>query len=232
MEDPRKNQTTGLFNNISATYDFVNRLMTFRMDKLWRKKTIAQLKPYCPYKILDVATGTGDLALAACKLNPQQVIGIDLAEKMLEIAKQKVVQKGVSDRVSFQTGDAESIPFPDESFDAVTIAFGIRNFANLEKAFKEIIRVLKPGGIASILETSRPRRFPLKQLYKFYFTSILPFLGKAIAKDKYAYKYFADTVMTFPQRDDLLIKLNAAGFSKSFYKPVSFGTVTIYIAIK
>ena len=232
MEDSRKNNTTGLFNNISATYDFINRLMTFRMDRRWRKKTINELRDISPKKILDVATGTGDLAIAASKINPDQITGIDLAEKMLDIARQKAQKKGLSKIISFQTGDAESISFPDNSFDAVTIAFGIRNFVNLKKGFMEIYRVLKPGGIVSILETSRPQKFLIKQLYTFYFKQLLPFLGKTIAKNKNAYQYFSDTVMAFPQGEELLKEFSSAGFIKCFYKTLSLGSVTIYVAIK
>ena len=202
------------------------------MDKRWRKKTIAVIGDSSPKKVLDIATGTGDLAIAASKLNPDKIIGIDLAEKMLVIAQQKAQKKGLSDIITFQIGDAESIPFPDNSFDAVTIAFGIRNFSNLAKGFEEIHRVLKQEGKVAILETSRPQKFPSKQLYTFYFKRVLPFMGRIVAKNRDAYQYFSDTVMEFPQGDELLKQFYSAGFSSSFYKTLSLGSVTIYAAIK
>lgn len=232
MQEERTEYIASLFNKIAPKYDLMNRIMTLRIDVVWRKRTIRQLFPYSPKVILDIATGTGDLAIQAAKLKPDRVIGIDPANRMLAIAKGKVVAKGLQDIISFQMGSAEQLPFNDNEFDAITIAFGVRNFSKLEEGLANMYRVLKPKGTVAILETSRPKIFPLKQLHQFYFKRVLTRLGKDVSKNEEAYEYFAQTVLAFPQREEFIEELKNAGFNKCRYKKLLAGTACIYLAHK
>jgi len=228
----KKEQVAGMFDNIAGKYDFLNHFLSLNIDKLWRKKVVKYLIKHRPVNILDVATGTGDLAVSAIKCNPKRIDGIDISEGMLNVGRKKIKQKKVDNIIFLQKGDAENIPFADNTFDAITVAFGARNFENIDKGLSEMCRVLKPNGICLILEFTMPRYFPVKQLYGFYFKYLLPFFGKLISKDKSAYTYLPESVQAFPQRDAFLHKMQQAGFKSSSYKSLSFGVAAIYFGIK
>jgi len=228
----KKEQVAGMFNNIAHKYDFLNHFLSLNIDKVWRRKVIRLIKDKKPQRILDVATGTGDLAIAALKLKPVRIDGIDISEGMLEVGKEKIDKKGLSDVIFLQKGDAENIPFDDNIFDAITVAFGVRNFENLDKGLAEMYRVLKPGGICAVLEFTMPQGFPFKQLYSFYFKYILPSFGKLISKDNSAYTYLPESVKAFPQRNDFLQRMHSAEFKKSTYKNLTMGIAAIYIGEK
>lgn len=217
-----------MFDHISHKYDFLNHLLSMNIDKIWRKKAIKLLKPFQPKTILDIATGTGDFAIAAKRLNPQKVIGIDLSEGMLSIGRKKLKRKGLDQLIDLQKGDSENLPFNDNSFDAVIVAFGVRNFENLEKGLLEINRVLKPRGAFIVLEFSQPRKAPFKQLYFFYFDRILPLLGRAVSKDSRAYTYLPESVREFPDGDAFVSVLEKTGFEKCHWFPQTFGIASIY----
>jgi demethylmenaquinone methyltransferase/2-methoxy-6-polyprenyl-1,4-benzoquinol methylase len=202
------------------------------IDKGWRKKAISYLKPLAPKKILDVATGTGDLALEAMKLNPDQIIGLDIAEQMLVYGREKIAAKGWSDKIQMIKGDSEELPFADNNFDAITVAFGVRNFQNLAKGLKEMNRVLKPGGRLVVLEFSKPAGFPYKQVYNFYFTYILPLMGNMVSNSKNAYTYLPESVKHFPEGAAFAAFLKDAGYKDIIVKPLTFGTCSLYIADK
>ena len=221
-----------MFNNISRRYDFLNHFLSLGIDKLWRKTAIRLLRPLKPDIILDVATGTGDFALQALALNPKKVIGVDISEGMLEIGRKKVRKRNLSGKVELVTGDSEDLAFDDDTFDAVTVGFGVRNFENLEKGLAEIRRVLRPEGMLVVLEFSRPRQFPMRQLYNFYFRNILPGLGRLISKDKSAYTYLPESVEAFPDGTDFENILNSVGFKQTACKPLTFGISSIYTARK
>jgi demethylmenaquinone methyltransferase/2-methoxy-6-polyprenyl-1,4-benzoquinol methylase len=228
----KKEQVAAMFDNIAGKYDFLNHFLSMGIDIHWRKKAIRLLKPYHPKYILDVATGTGDLAIAALSLNPDKVVGVDISEKMIEIGREKIKKKKLADKIQLLPGDSEKLIFIDDSFDAVTVAFGVRNFENLEKGLKDIYRVLKPGGVAVILEFSMPKKSPFKQFYNFYFRYILPVIGKMISKDYAAYSYLPDSVMAFPQGEAFTKILHSAGFNTTKYISLTFGVATIYVAEK
>ncbi len=228
----KKEQVAEMFNDISGKYDFLNHFFSLGIDHIWRKKAIAAIAPVQPKKILDVATGTGDLAIAATKLNPNQITGVDIAEQMLEAGRKKIEKKGLAHIISLQNGDSEALPFEADSFDAVTCAYGIRNFENLEKGLAEMCRVMRPGGRLAILEFSHPKAFPVKQLYKFYFRHILPSLGKLVSKHDRAYTYLPESVMAFPEGSALCKKLEQAGFKNTHARPLAFGITTLYTAGK
>ena len=183
----KKEQVATMFDNIAGNYDFLNHFLSFGIDIVWRRKAIRMLRPYHPKYILDVATGTGDLAITALSLKPDKVVGVDISEKMIEVGREKLKQKKLTDKIQLLPGDSEKLIFDNDTFDAVTVAFGVRNFENLEKGLRDIHRVLKPNGVAVILEFSMPTTFPVKQLYSFYFKNILPVIGKMISKDYAAY---------------------------------------------
>lgn len=236
---PYKEQTTGkkeqvatMFNNISKKYDFLNHFLSLGIDILWRKKAIKLLKPYQPKVMLDIATGTGDFALEALALNPEKVIGIDISEGMLAVGKEKMKQRKVDNIITLQLGDSENLPFENDYFDAYTAGFGVRNFENLEKGLAEMLRVLKPNGKAVILEFSKPKKFPIKQLYNFYFNNILPGIGKLVSKDNAAYTYLPESVNAFPEGDDFLVILNQLGYKNAKAVPLMFGIASIYTASK
>lgn len=228
----KKQQVELMFDNIAPRYDFLNHFLSLGIDKLWRKKAIRILSEYKTSSILDVATGTGDFAIAASKLKPSKIVAFDISEQMLNVGRIKSVKLGLSNLIEFKKGDSESMPFSDRQFDAITVAFGVRNFENLEKGLKEFHRVLKPEGVVVILEFSKPKYFPFKQFYFFYFFTILPLVGKMVSKDSSAYSYLPESVMAFPDDQKFLSVLKNCGFSRSKQKRLTFGIATIYIAQK
>lgn len=236
---PYKDQTTGkkeqvatMFNNIAPKYDFLNQLLSLGIHKGWRKKAIRLLKAQQPKVILDIATGTADFAIEAMKLNPERVMGVDISEGMLKLGQEKVNKLGLQDKIQLTLGDSENLPFPNNSFDAITVGFGVRNFENLEKGIADIYRVLKPGGALAILEFSKPRYFPVKQVYYLYFRYITPFIGKLFSKDNSAYTYLPESVNAFPSGDEFLKILSKAGFKDTKAIPLTFGIASIYSAKK
>jgi len=227
-----KNKTREMFNDIAKRYDFLNHFLSFGIDKYWRRRVVGVLRKAKPLKILDIATGTGDMAIKMAEISPEHITGIDIAETMLVQARKKVSIRKLSSMIDFQTADSEKIPFSDNTFDAVTVAFGVRNFEHLEKGMDEILRVLKKNGMAVILEFSLPKHFPFRQLYKFYFRIILPFIGKLISKHQYAYRYLPDSVTAFPSKEDFIKILQTTGFHHIEYISLTFGIATIYIGKK
>jgi demethylmenaquinone methyltransferase/2-methoxy-6-polyprenyl-1,4-benzoquinol methylase len=228
-----KKQMALMFNNIAHSYDFLNHILSLNIDKIWRKKAIKLIKKYNPHIILDIATGTGDFAiLAAKKLSPHTIIGIDISEKMLEKGIEKVQKKKLSSVISLQKGDSENLDFSDNYFDASLTGFGVRNFENLQAGLEENYRVLKNDGVAAILEFSKPERFPIKQLYYIYFEYLLPRIGKIISKNFDAYKYLPESVENFPYGDAFIEKLQNIGFKTIIHKKLSFGIASLYICIK
>lgn len=231
-ETTKKEQVAEMFNNISHRYDFLNHFLSLGIDILWRKKAIRLLKPDQPKQILDIATGTGDFAVEALALNPDRIVGVDISSGMLEVGKQKMKRKKVDHIIDMQMGDSEKLLFEDNTFDATIVAFGVRNFENLKQGLSDMHRVLKPGGKAVIIEFSRPRTFPMKQLYSFYFKSILPIIGKLISKDQSAYTYLPESVDAFPDGQNFLDILSAVGYKKTECRPLTFGIASIYIGQK
>lgn len=226
-------QVEQMFDQIAHSYDTLNHRLSWDIDKGWRRKAIKQLKPYAPKSILDVATGTGDFAiLSAEMLKPDKLIGIDISEGMMDIGRNKVKQRNLDSIISFTKGDCMHLPFPDESFDAVTAAFGIRNFEDLDRGLKEMQRVLKKGGSLCIIELTSPIRFPMKQLFRIYSHTILPLYGRMISKDDKAYAYLTATIEAFPQGETMIGILKASGFSHASFKRLTFGICTMYIAKK
>lgn len=222
-----------MFDNIAPTYDTLNHRLSWDIDKGWRKKAIKQLAPYKPKKILDIATGTGDFAiLSAQMLQPSQLIGADISEGMMNIGREKVDKMKLNHIISFQKEDCLNLTFEDESFDAITTAFGIRNFQDLDKGLKEMCRVLRKGGHLSIVELSQPVSFPMHQLFKVYSHTILPLYGKLISKDQSAYNYLTATIEAFPQGETMVEVLKKAGFTEAKFKRLTFGICTMYFATK
>lgn len=222
-----------MFDNIAPTYDTLNHRLSWDIDKGWRKKAIRQLLPFQPKAILDIATGTGDFAILSAKeLRPQRMIGIDISEGMMKIGQKKVEAEGLQHIVSFKKDDCTHLSFDDNSFDAVTAAFGIRNFQNLDQGLSEMCRVLKPNGHLSIVELTTPVSFPMKQLFKLYSHTILPVYGKLISKDTSAYSYLTKTIEAFPQGEVMLDILRKAGFKNASFKRLTFGICTMYFATK
>lgn len=229
----KKQQVATMFDNISGTYDFLNHFLSLGIDVIWRKEAIRSLLSIKPKLILDVATGTGDFAFESLKiLNPDKIIGVDISQGMLNVAKEKIAKRKLEDKIEVQLGDSERLLFGDHTFDAVTVAFGVRNFENLQKGLDDIYRVLKPGGKAVVLEFSNPKQFPIKQLYNFYFNTILPLFGKLFSKDNSAYKYLPESVAQFPDGEEFVDLLKKAGFKDAQSKPQTFGICTIYIGSK
>jgi len=233
-EDPsgKKQQVARMFDNISHRYDFLNHFLSLGIDKGWRKKAIDMLRPLNPQMMLDVATGTADFAIQAMTLKPKKIVGIDISEGMLEVGRKKIKQKGLSESIELNLADSENLPFVENNFDAVTVAFGVRNFENLEKGLAEIRRVLKPGGMLVVLEFSKPKSFPFRQVYNFYFKAILPKLGQAISKDNAAYTYLPASVQSFPDGKAFELILNKVGFKETTCRPLTFGVSSIYTARK
>lgn len=229
----KKEQVADMFNNISGTYDFLNHFMSLGIDIIWRKKAINELKADRPQHILDVATGTGDFAFEALKmLKPQKITGVDISEGMLEVAKQKINQRGLSGQFEVRTGDSENLPFETNTFDAVTVAYGVRNFENLEAGLAEMLRVIKPGAKAVILEFSKPRVFPVKQLYNFYFHYITPTIGKLFSKDSRAYSYLPESVAAFPDGKNFTTLMDKVGYKNTKQRVLAFGICSIYTGVK
>lgn len=228
----KKEQVTKMFDNISKNYDGLNRVISLGIDVKWRKKVVEIVGQNNPKQILDIATGTGDLALMMSSLNPDRIVGLDISEGMLSVGKLKVDKANLSDKIEMVVGDSENMPFEDETFDAITVSFGVRNFADLDKGLQEIARVLKKTGVLVILETSNPTKFPYKQGYKFYSKAILPIIGKIFSKDKVAYSYLSESANSFPfgkAFNNILLK---NGFTYAKDTPVTFGAATIYTAKK
>ena len=229
----KKEQVADMFNNISKTYDVLNRMMTMGIDTIWRKKAIRSLRSIQPQLILDVATGTGDFAIESLRiLNPEKIIGVDISSGMLAVAEEKIAKKGLKNRFEVQLGDSEKLQFKDDMFDAVTVAFGVRNFENLPQGLADIHRVLRPGGRAVILELSNPKAFPIKQLYHFYFHRFIPAMGKLISKDMSAYSYLPESVANFPDGDKFAAITQQVGFKHTKVRPQTFGFCTIYECTK
>ena len=222
-----------MFDRISPKYDRLNHLLSFNIDKTWRKKTAKAVAKDQPKTILDLATGTGDLAIALAKYNPQaHIIGVDISENMLAIGKEKIKKQGLENQVDLRLGDAAALPFESQFFDAVTVAFGVRNFENLQQGLSEICRVLKPNGQVYILEFSMPERFPIKQAYRLYFKQILPKIGKQVSKDDWAYSYLPESVERFPKPAAFLQTLNDNGLSEATARSLTWGIATLYTARK
>jgi demethylmenaquinone methyltransferase/2-methoxy-6-polyprenyl-1,4-benzoquinol methylase len=228
----KKEQVAQMFDNISENYDDLNRVISLGIDIKWRKKVVEIVGKNNPKQILDIATGTGDLVLMMASLNPDRIVGLDISSGMLEVGKRKIEKAKLSDKIEMIVGDSEEIPFNENSFDAITVSFGVRNFANLDKGIKEIARVLKPAGVLVILETSNPTKFPFKQGYKFYTNFILPIIGKIFSKDKVAYSYLSESANSFPFGEAFNNILQKNGFTNTKDTPVTFGVATIYTASK
>lgn len=228
----KKEQVAVMFNNIAGHYDFLNHFFSLGIDKLWRKKVVQLLKAEKPKNILDVATGTGDLAIAAMDAAPENVTGIDISEGMLEIGREKVHRLRLDEKIRLQYGDSEAIDFEDNTFDAITVAFGVRNYQNLDQGLREMYRVLRPGGTLLVLEFSQPRNRLFRQLYYFYFCTVLPFIGKLISKDPRAYTYLPESVRAFPDGEVFAERLRMNGFKNVTCTPLTFGISTIYQARK
>ncbi|MBO9154616.1 bifunctional demethylmenaquinone methyltransferase/2-methoxy-6-polyprenyl-1,4-benzoquinol methylase UbiE [Chitinophaga sp. GCM10012297] len=229
----KKEQIAHMFDDIAGRYDFLNHFMSLGIDVQWRKKALKLLRPLQPKTLLDVATGTGDVAIMAHRmLQPEKITGIDISEGMLALGREKVAKAGLSDVITLQQGDSETISFPDATFDAITAAFGVRNFEHLEKGLAEMCRVLKPGGKAVILEFSNPTKTPVKQLYNFYFRYITPMIGKWIARNQAAYTYLPDSVKAFPQGQAMCDILHKVGFQAVTCKTLTFGICSIYCATR
>ena len=226
-------QVEQMFDNIAPTYDQLNHRLSWDIDRGWRRKAIKQLEPYKPQTMLDIATGTGDFAILAAKmLQPQQLIGADISEGMMEIGRQKVKKAALDHIITFERQDCLNLSYPDNSFDSVTAAFGIRNFADLDRGLSEMCRVLKKGGHLSIVELTSPVSFPMKQLFHIYAHSVLPIYGRLISRDQNAYSYLTRTIEAFPQGERMVEILKKAGFAEAQFKRLTFGICTMYFATK
>jgi len=222
-----------MFDNIAPTYDTLNHRLSWDIDKGWRKKAIKRLAPFQPKKMLDIATGTGDFAiLAAQMLHPDKLVGADISEGMMQIGRQKVKKAGLDKVITFAKEDCLNLSFEDNTFDAVTAAFGIRNFQNLDQGLREMCRVLRPGGHLCIVELTTPVSFPMKQLFGIYSGTVLPLYGKLISKDQSAYSYLNKTIAAFPQGEVMMQVLRKAGFKEAEFKRLTFGICTLYFATK
>jgi demethylmenaquinone methyltransferase/2-methoxy-6-polyprenyl-1,4-benzoquinol methylase len=224
----KKEQVAEMFDNIARRYDFLNQLLSLGIHKGWRRKAVSMLKDSNPKYILDIATGTGDFAIEALKLNPDKIIGVDISEGMLKYGRLKLEKGNLGGKIELHSGDSENLSFADNTFDALTVGFGVRNFEHLEKGLSNMLRVLKPGGIAIILEFSRPTIFPVKQVYFLYFKWICPLIGKLFSKDPRAYSYLNESVAAFPAGSDFLDIMTRLGYQSCEATPVSFGIATIY----
>lgn len=231
-QSSKKEQVAEMFNNIAANYDFLNHFLSLGIDILWRKKAVRMLKPYNPKVMLDIATGTGDFALECISLNPTQIIGCDISKEMLAVGRKKIADKSLSNIITMEQGDSENLVYEDNKFDAITVAFGVRNFENLEAGLREMHRVLKPTGKVAIIEFSHPTAFPIKQLYNFYFKFILPTIGRLFSKDQRAYSYLPESVEAFPYGEKFVGILNNIGYKEVKSVPLTFGIASIYFASK
>lgn len=228
----KKEQVEQMFDNIAGNYDSLNRVISFGIDVKWRKKVLKIVSDSKPKIILDIATGTGDLAILMTETNAEKIIGLDISDGMLEVGRIKIKEKNLNSKIEMVLADSENMPYTDNYFDAITVAFGVRNFENLEKGLTEILRVLKPNGVFVILETSVPEKFPFKQGYRFYSTIILPLIGKLFSKDDSAYQYLSDSASVFPFGEALNNILRKVGFIEVKSSPQTFGVATIYTATK
>lgn len=228
----KKQQVAHMFNSISPQYDFLNHLLSLGIDIHWRKKAIKMLRQNPPATILDIATGTGDFALEAMKLNPKKIIGLDISDGMLDVGRAKIRSRGWDQTIDMVNGDSENLPFAENNFDAVIVAFGVRNFENLEKGLSEMRRVLKPGGRVVILEFSKPRHIVLQFFYGFYFRAILPLIGRLFSRHRTAYTYLPESVKAFPDGNDFLAILKKIGFQNTSCQPLTFGVSSLYYAQK
>ncbi|NOU47612.1 MAG: bifunctional demethylmenaquinone methyltransferase/2-methoxy-6-polyprenyl-1,4-benzoquinol methylase UbiE [Bacteroidales bacterium] len=228
----KKENVRSMFNSIAKRYDFLNHLLSMGIDRLWRKRLVKMLVEHNPETVLDVATGTADLAIAVTKYSKAKITGIDIAEEMVNIGRMKIASLNLNQQIELKVADSENIPFSDNAFDAAIVAFGVRNFETLNKGLSEMNRVLKSGGMIAVLEFSRPRHFPVRNLYMFYFRYILPSLGRMISGDKSAYTYLPDSVKQFPDGSDFLQHLIETGFIRTTEKRLSFGIATIYTGFK
>ena len=233
-EDEKKSvQVERMFDNIAPAYDKLNHTLSWGIDKSWRKKAINWLKPFQPQRMMDVATGTGDFAIQACRvLNPKELIGTDISEGMMNVGRQKVKDAGLEGRISFAKEDCTALTFPDNRFDAITVAFGVRNFEDLDKGLREMHRVLDTNGKLVILELSEPDWFPMKQLYALYSKVVIPTLGKLMSKDRSAYTYLPQSIKAFPQGEVMREIILKAGFSEAHFKRLTLGICTLYTATK
>jgi demethylmenaquinone methyltransferase/2-methoxy-6-polyprenyl-1,4-benzoquinol methylase len=233
MSEPSKKEAVRvMFDEISPKYDFLNHFLSFGIDQVWRKKLVAMLDSHHPLTVLDVATGTGDLAIAIESVKPQKIVGIDISEKMLEVGRKKLNAKGLDHLITLRRADAEKIPFSDHSFEAITVAFGVRNFENLELGLTEMRRVLRPGGVMLILEFSHPSSFPMKQLYGIYSRFVIPLMGRIISGSSKAYTYLPESVAAFPSGQKFLDILLKAGLKNVSQRSLSAGIASIYLAEK
>jgi demethylmenaquinone methyltransferase/2-methoxy-6-polyprenyl-1,4-benzoquinol methylase len=223
-----------MFDRIAPYYDFLNRLLSLGIDTRWRKKAIAKLDPGAHHRILDVATGTADVALTTARHLPQveHITGVDISREMLDIGRGKVAKANLSQTITLEEGDSEDLPFPDDHFDAITVAFGVRNFGDLEKGLTEMRRVLRPGGRLVVLEFSHPRVFPLKQMFNLYFRYMLPAIGRVTSKDPKAYRYLYESVQAFPDGSDFVNILSRVGYKANTCEPLTFGICSIYTGEK
>ena len=228
----KKKQIALMFDNISGKYDLLNHLLSFGIDRSWRRKAIELLRPSNPKSILDIATGTGDFAIQALSLNPDTIIGIDISEGMIEQGRNKIQKRNLFGKIELKQGDSENLAFQDNKFDAVIVAFGVRNFEKLEKGLSEMLRVLRKNGEVIILEFSKPAKFPFKQIYNLYFKYILPLVGRMISRDHSAYSYLPESVQSFPEGEDFLEILSDIGFKDTQCIPLSFGISSIYVGTK
>lgn len=224
----KKAQVEAMFDAIAPRYDLLNRVLSAGIDQRWRRKAVEMLRPEGPRRILDVATGTADLAIEALRLDPEKVVGVDISEQMLDRGRAKVASRGATEQIVLRKGDSEKLPFSDGQFDAAMVAFGVRNFEDLRLGLSEIKRVLKPGGSLVVLEFSRPRTFPIKQIYNLYFLHILPRIGRAVSKDDGAYTYLPESVLAFPDGDDFLEEMRVAGFDNLRRQRLTFGIASLY----
>lgn len=231
-EGSKKEQVAKMFDNISGRYDFLNHILSLNIDKAWRRKVVKLAAEKNPQSILDVATGTADLAIALKKVQPKEIIGLDISQGMLDVGQKKISGRGLTDLISLKLGDSEDLPFDNHRFDVVTVAFGVRNFENLKLGLSEILRVLKPGGKLIVLEFSQPNSFPFRQIYRFYFKNILPGIGKLISKDQSAYTYLPDSVDAFPYGSAFTDILTECGYQKAQSQNLTFGVANIYQALK
>ena len=229
----KASQVEQMFDNIAPSYDKLNHRLSWNIDKGWRHKAIRQLEPFHPQSILDIATGTGDFAILAAKmLTPKRLVGADISEGMMEVGRQKVKASGLADIITFEKEDSTALSYPDGTFDAVTAAFGIRNFADLDRGLAEMCRVLKTGGHLSIVELTSPVTFPMKQLFRIYSHTVLPIYGRLISKDDSAYSYLTKTIEAFPQGERMVEILHKAGFAEATFRRLTFGICTMYFATK
>jgi len=228
----KKESVRKMFNEISYRYDFLNHFLSMGIDILWRKKLVSLLKKQHPKYVLDVATGTGDLAITASRIEAIKIVGVDIAEEMLAVGQKKIEHKKLTHKIALSIGDSEDLPFENGTFDAAMVAFGVRNFENLDKGLSEMYRVLSEKSKVYILEFSMPEKFPVRQLYHFYFKNILPLIGRVVSKDRGAYTYLHDSVQEFPSGEAFLSRLKKAGFENSSQLKLSFGIASIYVGEK